>query len=85
MFSSHAAGLAWRLHPVHRRRSCAISIIWPMDAMLSTVPVGCFSLVGRRARAIDYGDIIAYYDNLDRSMEARAPVPPRPRVLSPQR
>jgi hypothetical protein len=32
-----------------------------------------------------HGDIIAYYDTLDRPAEARAPAPRRPCALSPQR
>jgi hypothetical protein len=46
---------------------------------------GLFFLGRKSRRAIDHGDIVAYYDSLDRPMEVRAPARSRPRVLSPQR
>ena len=46
---------------------------------------GVFFLGRKSCRAMGHGDIIAYYDTLDRLAEARAPAPRRPRALSPQR
>ena len=46
---------------------------------------GVFFLGRKSQRVIGHGDIIAYYDSLDRPVDVRTPARHRPRVLSPQR